>query len=295
MASKPDLGIKSAIGTKEEKINSMKVLRAIEKPQLIIDIVSILTIHHLKIADKMVEVYGKFGIAQCTLDTLREIIASRKGMGKKGFMTIGKEGNEYVRQEITELQVRENIEFLENLTNWVSENCEVLPCNAALKSSNEDKRTRKMLGGSFFDSMLIVSEKSDRILYSDDERFRSFASVERGCNGIWTQMLLMDMIARKLITTEDYAEATVGLVGLNYYYTSVNKESLVFAAEKSDWKYEGKFFAVMQKLREGSSDMDSAIAVVGEFLSFSWKKIQKDKKEALVPDSVALNPSFELR
>lgn len=282
MVSKPDLGIKAAIGTRDEKFDSLKNFRSIDNPKLIIDIISLLTISHLEIADEIVKVYGKFGVAQSTLDTLREIIADRKGMGRKGFMTIGKEGDSFVRQEITAQQVKENIEFLDNLLQWTIANCEVLPCNIALKLDKKEKNIRSMLGGSFFDTMLIASEKKEHILYSDDERLRSLAVNEYNCKGMWTQLLLMDMIAKKSVSEELYAMATVGLVGLNYNYTSVNKESLVYAVVKSNWKYEGIFFAVLQKLKEGNTDGDSAVRVIGEFLTQTWKDIPKKRKEGII-------------
>ncbi|NTW26872.1 MAG: hypothetical protein HGA36_00950 [Candidatus Moranbacteria bacterium] len=282
MVSKPDLGIKAAIGTRDEKLNSIRAIKSIDSPKLIIDVISLLTISHLEIADEVVRVYGKFGIAQSTLDTLRDIIADRKGMGRKGFMTIGKEGESFVRQEITAQQVKDGVEFLDNLLQWTMKNCDVLPCTTALKLDKKEKKLRKMLGGSFFDTILIASEKAENILFSDDERLRSLANNEYGCNGIWTQLLLMDMIARKSISEETYAKATVGLVGLNYNYTSVSKESLAYAIVKSDWKYEGIFFAVLQKLKEGNTDGESAVKVIGEFLDQAWKNVPKKKMEGII-------------
>ncbi len=283
LLSKPDVGIWASLGTREERLMAMNALRVPQKPRLIIDIISLLTIHELGIQDKLVEVFGRFGISQVTLDLIKETVAQRKGMESKGYMTIGKEGEQFVREEVTPEQIENNAKYLSGIFDWTKENCDVLPCNAALVNVKENKKLKKLLGKSFLETALIASEKGN-MLFSDDERLRSLAKIEYGVEGVWTQMLLMVLSGSGNISPEEYAKLTVRLVNLNYRYTSINKEAITQAALESDWKYEKSFFAILQKLKEGSSDEGSAVQVAVEFLSFVLHQnlVPKNQEEELV-------------
>ncbi len=294
LLSKPDVGIWASLGTQEEKLAALNALRVPQKPKLVVDIISLLTIHELGIQDKLVEVFGRFGISQVTLDLINETVAQRKGMESKGYTTIGKEGEQFVREEVTPEQIENNAKYLIGIFDWAKRNCDVLPCSAALVNAKENKKLKKLLGKSFLETALIASEKGN-ILFSDDERLRSLAKIEYGVEGVWTQMLLMILSASGNLTPEEYAKLTVRLVNLNYHYTSINKEAITQAALESDWKYEKSLFSILQNLKKKNSDESSAVQVATEFISYSLsqKLIPTDKEESMV--SIVLDILIEDR
>jgi len=55
-----------------------------------------------------------------------------------------------------------------------------------------------MIGPLFVDTLLIASEPGN-LLYSDDERLRSFAKTEFKVDGVWTQTVLMHCLNINLI------------------------------------------------------------------------------------------------
>ena len=55
-------------------------------------------------------------------------------------MTLGKERDQYVRTDIDPEVVRRDIEHLKAFLNWIRENCDVLPCTAALQINRFLKR-----------------------------------------------------------------------------------------------------------------------------------------------------------
>ncbi|MEK7397218.1 MAG: hypothetical protein AAB116_09800, partial [Candidatus Poribacteria bacterium] len=152
---------------------------------------------------------------------------------------------------------------------------------AALEIDEKLKPLDKMLGKPFFDTILISSDK-DHILYSDDERLRSLAKNEFGCDGVWTQLLLTELLEGNIITKTDYADSVINLIGLNYYYVSINKDVILEAANRSRWDYDRPLTDVLLRLKEGYSDDNSAVAVAVEFLYHLWMEpILETKKEKI--------------
>lgn len=281
MVSRPDLGVRSSIGTKEERDNSMAVLRKNKEVKLVIDAISIFTIHELDIADEVIKNYGRMGIAQSTIDLIKEMIFERKGIEAKGYMTIGKDGDQYVREEISAEKIQKNKEYLEKIISWIEQNCDVIPCTAALDLTSEQKKVSNMLGKSFFDTILICT-KDNNILFSDDERLRSLATTEYEVEGVWSQLLLMDLLSREAINKDSYAKYVVRLVELNYYYTSINKDAILQAAKSSDWEFKGSLFSIIQKLKGNYSDENSSIKVIVEFMHSAWTEIPEKNKEDII-------------
>jgi len=111
---------------------------------VIIDSISLFTIHSLGIADEVVSNIGKLGIAQSTLNLVQGLVEKTKGWEAQGFSTFGVEDGYGVIQEVPPEAVDAERSKLEQILNWVRDNCLVLPCNKALDIS-QDKRTE--LGG----------------------------------------------------------------------------------------------------------------------------------------------------
>lgn len=264
LTNKPEVGIKCCYGTLEERNVALSLLE--DTPKLIIDIIALLTLHHIQAADAIADVYGKLGIAQATVDLLQHVITMRKEMESEGFSTFGKEGDHFIMEEISAEQVQQKIAYLECLRKWVEDNCEVLPCHAALHI----KRTRKKeleetIGKAFVDTILIASEPG-RILYSDDERLRAFAKAEHNVDGVWTQVLLMNCVNNNLLEKKRYHEMVIKLVTSHYCYTTINAEILIEAAKQADWSPSERYTTVVEVLRGGSADEKSALRVGTNFL-----------------------------
>ena len=270
MISTPDLGIKCSNGSIEERTRAVGGLT--RKPKLIIDIISLMTIQGIGAEEVIAKTYGKLGIAQATLDLITHTIAERKHMQQNGFMTIGKEGDQFVRQEISAEVVKNSIEYLETLLQWFEANCDVLPCNAALKIVRSEKqKLDELIGEAFIDTVLIASEPG-RLLFSDDERLRGFAKHEYGVDGVWTQVLLMHCLDSNLLERKIYNELIVRLAASYYHHTSIDADILIEAARQSKWAPSGPYTTVLQVLSGTASDEPSALNVAANFLYELWKQ-----------------------
>jgi len=197
-----DIGLKCCTGSVTERQYALSLLN--QNFKLVVDFISLMTIHGISAQDLIVKNFGEIGIAQSTLDLLNEIIASRKGMQAKGFIKIYKEREQFFRQEISSEEVEKSREYLQQIIDWTKDNCEVLPCNRALELKKDYKeKLDRLIGESFVDTALIASEKGN-LLFSDDERYRSFMKVEFNVDGVWTQALLLHSLQSNKIDKTAY-------------------------------------------------------------------------------------------
>ena len=271
MIRKPDLGLRCCLGNIPERSYALSLLRK-NSPKLIIDVISLITLYDTKAGYVVVKKFRKLGIAQTTIDLLRQTLDDRKGIQSKGFMTIGKEGDSFTRQEISAEDVNRQIKILESILNWTANNCEIIPCTTALNMNRTQKQhLEKLLGTMFIDTVLIANE-TESLLYSDDERLRNFAKSEFNVNGVWTQVVLMHCLNAGTIERTIYNDAVIKLVCSYYYHTSIDSAIMVEAARKSKWVPTQPYITVLQILNGRNSDEFSALAVASNFLYELWKQ-----------------------
>ena len=91
------MGIRCCIRSPEERIQAYALFEN-SQPKLVVDIISLITLHCLEATDPILKAFGKLRIAQSTIDTLLQIIYEREAMwSEQEGMTVGKEGDRYVR------------------------------------------------------------------------------------------------------------------------------------------------------------------------------------------------------
>ena len=278
LMSNPNLGIRCCIGSPEERIQAWALLEN-SQPKLVVDLISLITLHCIDATAPILKVFGKLRIAQSTIDTLLQIIYEREAMwSEQEGMTVGKEGDRYVKQIINPEEAKHGIEYLKGIVGWIRENCEVIPCTAALQMNLLRKQELdNMFQSCFIDTMLIASQPR-HLLLSDDERLRLYAKTgfnsDAGTNfhieGVWTQVVLEHCVNRNLLSRADYNKMTIQLVCSNYYHTEFNAEVLMEAARQSDWKPAEPYNSLVQALGGQGVSLSSALNVATNFLFQLW-------------------------
>ena len=244
LMSNPELGIRCSIGDIEERSSVLNLLNH-SNPKLVVDIISLMTLHCLDAADIVVSAFGKLCIAQSTIDELQSIISEREEMwSKREGMIVGKKGNQYIKQIIKPEETKQGIEYLKNIVNWIRENCEVGQATAGSEMNQLRRRElNDMLQPHFLDTVLLASQPG-HILFSDDGRLRHYAKTslnsDAGTNfqidGVWTQVLLEHCVKQNLLDKADYDEMTIKLVCSRYYHTVFDADLLLEIAKRANWK-----------------------------------------------------------
>ena len=267
---RPDLGIYCAIGSEQEREQAFNQIKKVTK--LIIDPISLVTIIELKVEDIIINRFGKFGIAQSTVDLLQETIQRQKGLSSKGFMNLKEEGENLSYQEIGAELVQKKLEKYEKMLEWVRNNCEIIPCKAALAIKRQKRKEYdRILGQPFVDTILIACQESNS-LYSDDALLRSIAKQHFNTEGVWTQILLMNCVNNNILKKEKYNKIVIDLVNLHYYHTSIDANTLIEAAKQANWKFKNPLANVLDILRKEQSDELSALNVSVDFTCLLWRE-----------------------
>ena len=257
-----DVGIRCCGGNKREREVALKLLQN-QNITLVVDLITLMNIYVLEVHDIVVETFGKLGIAQSTIDDIQQKIYEIQGMQRRSLMTVGYEGGQYIRREITE--------YLENLLVWIRENCEVLPVSAVGNMDREQREKReKLLGKSFHDTVLLASE-TDKLLWSDESMLRLLAKKEYNADGIWTQIVLMKCQELNKLDNSVYQKKVIHLVLSNYRHTAINGDTLIEAARQSEWQLDLPLDRVLKTLSGKYCD-DSAIGVAVNFFYQLWRE-----------------------
>lgn len=277
LMSNPDLGIRCCIGDPEEKIQAFALLKA-SQPKLVVDIISLVTLHFLKASDTVVKAFGKLGVAQSTIDGLQRIIHEKQMGSDREGMIIGKQGDRYVKHIITPEEVQREIESLKNLIKWIRENCEVYPVTSALQINQRCKQKLDDVFQPFFIDTLLIASQPECLLLSDDEQLRRYAETglnsDTGANfhidGVWTQVVLEHCANRNLLDKIEYNKMTIKLVCSNYYHTEFDAEVLIEAVKQSDWRPAEPYNSLVQVLGSQGVSLSSALNVAADFLFELW-------------------------
>jgi hypothetical protein len=272
-----DIGLKCCLGNFEERSIAMSQL--LDKPKLVIDIISLITLHLLDIKDLVLNSFGIY-IVQSTNDLLKRIIEERKAFSGES-LKIWEENGNLSFFKISEEDSKKGIQYLEKLLDWTKNNCEIVPCTMALNiNARRKEKLDKLFGASFVDT-IIVSSQPGYLLYSDDFVLRNFANIEFNVNGVWTQAILMYCLEANQLNKEEYNKIIIKLAGLNFYHTSVDANILIEAAKQSNWLPLNSYLKVINTLRY--SDELSTLTVATNFLYQLWQYvIASELRECLV-------------
>jgi len=238
--------------------------------RLVVDPVSLMTAHALSLADEVVRTVGRLGISQSTIDLITEMFLKQMCINRDGFMRLRKEGETFVRQEVSKEQMEEHLLSLEKIIEWTKANCDVVPWLPALAAKKEErKELAEIIGEESFDTVLSASAPG-RALYSDDLRLRQMAKVEFNVKGLATQPILLRAVERGVIDRERYNKAIIQLATAGYLHTSIDAQVLLEAAKQADWSPAWPFSKVTWLLTGQYCGENAAIRVAAEFIRLLW-------------------------
>ena len=289
LMSKPDLGVRCSTGPLEEWRQALATLEG-GQSKLVVDLIALITIHEIGAADTVIKAFGTLSIAQSTIDELESIITQREMLSKQEGMSVGKEGDQYVKTDLNPEDIRRNVEYLTSIIKWIWENCEVDPCTRALEMNQLRKQEFYDLFQPLFVDTILIASQPGYLLFSDDERLRFYAKTNFGIDagtdfhvdGVWTQVVLQHCVNRNLLDKVEYDKMTIKLVCSHYYHTTFDTDVLIEAARQSDWKPDEPYNTLVQTLGDQSGNLLSALNVAVDFLFELWiQPILVDQRKSL--------------
>lgn len=262
IVKREDIGLKASLSNSQIIIN---------QPNVVIDVISLLTIHGLNVQDEVAKCFGVIGIGQSTVDLLSDKLVELNSFGARGFLTLGQNENGYVKEEVSADNVAKTNEHLESILAWLDKYCKIHPCNAALNMDRQKKlKWDDSIGKSFIDSILIA-EETNSLLFSDDLILRRIAQSFK-VEGLSIQQVLDTCLSQGHIERSAYNETIMRLILSNYQYPAINAEILLHSIKSEGNVNINQFNKVSRLLGGNFCESNSAIRVSVQFLYELYKQ-----------------------
>jgi tetratricopeptide (TPR) repeat protein len=259
---------------------------------VVIDPISLVTLHYLAVADDVVRLLGKFGIAQSTIDLFNTLLETAQGFQREGFTTFGVEEGQGIFQEVSPEQINQQKKFFERILNWIRDNCQVLPCYRALEinKAERDKLTEH-ISPAFIDTVLIAGEPG-RILYSDDQWLRWYARADSCVSGVWTQVVLKYCLVQQSSNETLYHKSALVLASRGYTYTIIDAEILMEAIKSTGWQLQPLYTSALKALaNEKNENLNYVVSIAADFLRQLYLEVVMTDAQLIDPRDVLV---FEL-
>lgn len=288
-AAKPEFGIRCSLGVVGELDEARGLLHA--SPDLVLEPVALLTLYGLEARDVLAKRFGKFVVPRSLLDLVLRAKQDHSGIMSNGSATFGKEGDNFVYEEIAPERVQRIVEYLDGLLAWIDANCTVVPIGSSLgESRNFRAKFNGMMAACFVDCILIAGEQG-RAFYCEDERLRALAKSEANADGVWSQVLLAKALDENLIDEDIYGNEVARLLSANYRHIFVNPGIFLIAARNAGWRPSPAFSAVTGILSGAKCSLESAIKVATDAIYGIWIEPLMDHQRMYLVTEILNGPS----
>jgi tetratricopeptide (TPR) repeat protein len=274
--ARPNRGVQVCMGSAEEREAALRKL-AESTSGPVIDPISLVTLHGLGVLSDVQSGLGRCAVAQATLDEFRSLIRERS-LHDRGYLSLGKEGDTFVRVEVTADDVQRSIQQFEEVLAWTQANCEILPSIPARDFQREEEERVAELVGSAHKETLFAASGAGRLILCDDWHLRAVGQELLGVDGVWTQVVLMKLRAEGLLHLQEYSRATRLLIEAGYRFTSIDGEMLYEIVRQEGFQSSLAVSRVFAELNRAFADVVSLTAVVSDFLQGLWLETDVDLK-----------------
>lgn len=162
----------SLLTNQSVKVNINTPVQTIAEPLkndngYIVDAITLYFIFALNAHNDIKQYLKNIAIVQATLDTFLQLREDNISMP---CMTIGKQGDQYYCQDITEQDVKNRNNFMQELHDWTNNNCQIIPADGNL--ANKHNNFNEIFDLSTAET-LIAAESSKKTLLTDDRNLRT--------------------------------------------------------------------------------------------------------------------------
>jgi len=237
----------------------------------VVDVLTFHIIRRLAIEDAVSAICGPFGITESSVDVLRlrkEKIMSN--IGKQSMNLFWRNGQCF-REEITEKQIQDALQTVNNDLDWIDRHCEILPAEGIQEVPPDMRKISGVFGKDFLDSIL-AAEGSKRLLLCEDYAYRILGAQKFGLNSSWLQPVLMSAKKQNLLSMDKYAEAIFQMIDGGFRFISIDAQVLLAIGQNQNDPDGIKFVQVAEVLGGPDADMLSHIRVATNFFTEIWEK-----------------------
>jgi len=222
----------------------------------------------------------KLIVGHSTLELIETFIAVKSQNSQADHISIGENNGEKIRMIFTVEHKQTELSRLKAFQSWVIANSETRPCKALLdhddQQANQFKRT---MGADVFEAALL-SKETGAVYISDDAANRRFVQEQLGVQSIWTQPLYKTLTITGQLSEDTYNELIHLMLLLGHQHTTVDKNNIVHALHRSQYRIGGPFEAMVNVLSGYHSNEESlqiAFAVISDIWTIELSPKEQEK------------------
>ena len=235
---------------------------------VVLEITSILTLSALGVLEKLPARFKNIYCTQAVLDELNEyIIENASG---KGGLSIGKIGENYVKEELSPEDVRKRRVYFEKIRDFLIQKTTITPIMLGTDDKEFKWNEMKKVLGPISTASVLAAKEHAALLLSEDIGLRALARNEWRVAGAWTQTILVDLRQKRIITDDEYCDGVVKLALLNFKFVSVNAEVIMWLYGKKQFQQSSEMKKLYEFFRGPDCSIDSAIGVLSDVVKRVW-------------------------
>jgi hypothetical protein len=240
---------------------------ASQSDAILLDFTAILTFAQLGLLERLKKRYNLFTV-QPVLDAVSE--AHAKVVVSKPSLSVGKEGNTYIRREISAEELTAQRKFLECILQFLTQQVTTLPVPALLeKDAVVSDDLRKFLGP-ISTAVLFAARDEKLVLYSDDQILRILARNEWKIRGMSAQPVLHELTSKGLLTKDECTAAIVKLFFLNFSVVLINADSVLWVFDKVQYRMTANVKKILTVFHGPQCTFESAVEVLADVIKRLW-------------------------
>jgi predicted Zn-dependent protease len=278
----PQLGVRASMGSSSEMDSLNAAMKQMKNPRFVMDIVALINFYELSIDVNSIGL-DKFKISQSTKDLIIQEAAKLESEANQQGATIYKQGDSYIRQEVTTKERRQRVKNIHALIRWVNRNTEVMPFDEALLTKVANNKKLSGLENALLDSQMDtmkLATNNQTILYTDDVGIGSLAKEVFGTQYIWTQALLGYSVRNQNLDLISYGKLSIKLAEANLHHLGISPVILLQSILISE---EGAFESSLYALTRKEVEVTSMAKVIVQFIELAVARGLSDRIKELLP------------
>jgi cellulose synthase operon protein C len=231
----------------------------------------------LGILDILKAWFSRLLTPQSTIDAIDALIAlTWEGLGRC-MMTMGWDGKQFTRHEITDEFIEQQVAALQTIRDAITSHCEVVHVVLPNDLSDLALRIFETFGNRVLDAV-YAARSEGMVLLSDDMRYRDVARVVAEIRGLWLQPVLTAASTAGAADRTRVVMACVHLAARRHDHVRLDAAVLRDVYALSDEAKLREFDVITDYIGVEKADMQSHSAVTGQFLWELWASSNGDMK-----------------
>ena len=259
-----DRRIHFGTGSYEEANEASDLLR--DADAIVLDMVALLTVHRLRLAEHLRKRYSRITIPQLVFDEIQNhAFQMRIGPAPSGYAGRGGEGQYTLTETPEDVWKKRQAYALSVLE--LADTFERIPSYSILDADDPEGAIEALTpagAGAIFagDEQFEVSP----VLISDD---LPQANVARwlGLGAVNSQALLIDLLQSNVITTAEYSSKIEELVLMNYWFVRISAEDILWSLEANGYQTTPGTRAMLRTLGGPDCSEEAAASVGAEVIA----------------------------